>query len=142
MIRSPTPSETRDRPPDPTDAEVYVLGDGVVGAEVTRRLLEDDHSVALIDGSPGPGEFPANRVEPTDRLALADASTVIVATVIVATSSDSRNLLAAQLIRSRFDVEGVLVVANDPARVDVFADAGHDPVCATTALTDAIVDHA
>ena len=137
MIRSPTPSETRARPPDPTDVDVYVLGDGAVGAEVTRRLLEDDHSVALIDGSPGPGEFPANRVEPTDRLALADASTVI-----VATSSDSRNLLAAQLIRSRFDVERVLVVANDPARVDVFADAGHDPVCATTALTDAIVDHA
>lgn len=142
MIRSPNPSETRDRPPDPTDADVYVLGDGVVGAEVTRRLLEDDHSVALIDGSSGPGEVPAYRADPTDLSALADAGLADASTVIVATSSDSRNLLAAQLIRSRFDVQRVLVVANDPGRVDVFADAGHDPVCATTALTDAIVDHA
>ena len=142
MRRISRPTENGDRPPDTTDADVCVLGDGAVGAEVTRRLQEDDRSVTLIDGSSEPVDVPSRRFDHTDLSALDDARLDDASAVIVATSSDSRNLLVAQLVRSRFDVDRLLVVANDPGRVDAFADAGHDPVCATTALADAIVDDA
>ena len=142
MRRISKPTETRDRPPDTTDADVYVLGDGVVGAAVTRRFLDDDRSVIAIDASTEPEDVPAGRRDTIDLSALDDAGVDDASTVIVATSSDSRNLLAAQLIRRRFGVERVLVVANDPERVDAFVDAGHEPICATTALSNAIVDHA
>ena len=140
MIRNPKPTETGEPPPDPADADVYVLGDGAVGAAVSRRFREDGRSVTLVDGSSEPVDATARRRDTIDLAALDDAGLDEASTVIVATSSDSRNLLAAQLIRSRFDVERVLVVANDPERVDAFVDAGHDPFCSTTSLADAIVD--
>ena len=60
----------------------------------------------------------------------------------MATGSDSRNLLVAQLVRARFDVSDVVVLAHQPDRVGLFEAAGHDPVCATDALSAALVEDA
>ena len=142
MTRTSKPTDTGDPPPESTDGHVYVLGDAAVGAVAARRFLEDDRSVIVVDASAEPENAPAGRRDTVDLSTLDDAGVDDDSTVIVATSSDGRNLLAAQLIRRRFGVERVLVVANDPERVDAFVDAGHDPICATTALSDAIVDDA
>jgi len=61
-------------------------------------------------------------------------------TVVVATRSDGRNLRVANLLRARADVGRVLVLVNSPGRVEAFSEAGHEPVCATTALSKTLVD--
>jgi len=58
----------------------------------------------------------------------------------VATPDDGRNLLVAQLVRTRFDVGGVFVLVHTPDRSDPVAEAGHEPICATSALADAVAD--
>lgn len=141
MPTIPTVPNTTDEPLADTDADVYVLGGGAVGTALAQRLLESNHEVILIDIGANPDEVPARRVDPTDSNALDEAGLSSAATVIVATPSDSRNLLIAQLVRVRFDVDRVLVVANEPDRVEMLTDAGHDTVCASTALADAVVDH-
>jgi Trk K+ transport system NAD-binding subunit len=123
------------------DAEVYILGGGAVGTALAQRLRESNLDVNLIDVGADPGAVPSRRVDPTYSNALAEVELPSAATVIVATPGGGRNLLFAQLVRVRFDVERVLVVANNPDRVDMLADAGHDSICASTALADAVADH-
>ena len=57
--------------------------------------------------------------------------------VIAASREDCRNLLVAQLLRVR-RADRVIALVNDPNNVDVFDDAGVEPVCASTALASAL----
>ena len=68
--------------------------------------------------------------------ALVDAGVATASTVIVATRSDRRNLLIAQLVRARFDVPEIITFVNDPDRVPLFAEAGHEPFCVATAIAE------
>ncbi len=122
------------------DAACYVLGGGHVGTAVARRLRTDDHDVCVVDESCDPSEPVGFQGDPTDVRALEAAGVAGASTVVVATPSDRRNLLVAQLVRVHFDVPRVVVLANVPDRRDLLAEAGHEPVCATSALSDALVD--
>ena len=61
-------------------------------------------------------------------------------TVVVATPSDSRNLLTAKLVRAHFDISQIVVLVNVPDRYDLFAEVGCEPVCATATLSDGVVE--
>jgi len=131
----------RDDPPGEETGITYcVLGGGHLGAAIVRRLREDGHTVVLVDESNELSETPVLRGDPTDVRVLEEAEVAAASTVIVATESDSRNLLIAQLVRVHFDVPEIVVVANVPERLDLIAEAGHEPVCATSALSDVVVD--
>jgi trk system potassium uptake protein TrkA len=121
-------------------ADHYVLGGGRVGSAVARRLRTDGHAVGVVDESYLPAELPGFRSDPTDVETLEEAGLSNATTVVVATRSDARNLLVAQLVRARFDVPRIVVLTNDPERLTAVAEAGHDPVCATAALSEALVD--
>lgn len=138
--RKLTPSITTEASAETADANVYVLGGGTVGAAVARRLQSDGHAVALIDESYEPSDVLTSEGNPTDAAVMAEAGLADASTVIVATPVDSQNLLAAQLARTRFDVDRVIVRTNDPDRTELMTDGGHVSVCATTALSDALVD--
>lgn len=132
-----------DEPPGGETGSTYcVLGGGHLGAAIARRLREDGHAVSMVDDSDELCETPVLRGNPSDVRVLEEAEVAAASTVIVATESDSRNLLVAQLVRVHFDVPEVVVVANTPERLDLIAEAGHEPVCATSALSDAVVDSA
>lgn len=133
-------SRTANRPSRAAEHTVYVLGGGPLGVAVTRRLRADGREVVLIDESADGSDDAVHRGDPTDALTLAEAGMGPDSVAIVATPSDSRNLLAAQLVRARFDVDRVVVLTNHPERVDAMADGGHDPVCATDALAAVLVD--
>jgi trk system potassium uptake protein TrkA len=107
---------------------------------VARRLQAADRTVVLVDESADVPDLPVVRADPTDIAALREAELNRDAVVVVATPSDSQNLLAAQLVRARFDVDRVVVLTNHPDRVEAFADVGHDSVCATELLADGLVD--
>lgn len=133
------PAET-DAPTPGPDGVQFVLGGGHTGRAVARRLRANGHAVALIDETRHDSALPGTEGDPTDVRVLDDAGVERASRVIVASRSDRRNLLIAQLVRSRYDVDRVLVLANEPPRFDLFADAGHEPVCATTALSEALVE--
>lgn len=139
MRPEPTQS-TSGGPPNRETAEYYVLGDDHLGASVARGLQTAGHPVSLIDETHDPEEIPGSRGDPGDVRVLDDAGVSDDATVVVTTREDGRNLLIAQLVRAHFDVSDVLVLVNSPSRHDLVAAAGHEPVCATTVLSEALLE--
>lgn len=134
------PQRTPDRPEPTADADVYVLGGGPLGETVARRLGDAGRAVVLVDDSAETADVGVVRADPTDATALIEAGVDDRSVVVVATPSDGRNLLVAQLVRARFDVERIVVLTNHPDRVEAMADVGHEPVCATAVLADGLVD--
>jgi trk system potassium uptake protein TrkA len=133
-------TSTDDRPVEGEESEYYVLGGGDLGVAVARRLRADGRRVCLVDESHDRSEAAWVQGDPADARTLEAAGVDATSTVVVATGSDSRNLLIAQVVRARFDVTDVVVLTNAPDRLETFTEAGHDPVCATAALSDALVE--
>lgn len=135
-----TPIRTRGNEPfDGGEEPVHcVLGGGHVGSAIAERLRADGHRVVVVDRSYRRGDVPGFVGDPTDLGVLAEAGIEGASTVVVAMRSDRRNLLVAQLVRSRFDVPRIIVFVNDPDRRSLFTEAGHEPFCATTALSEAV----
>jgi len=122
-----------DRAEEGEPADYCVLSGDSVGDEIADRLRADGHDVQLLDVGP-----PMNDAsEPRSTVAVRLDG---VSTVVVATRSDGRNLLLAQQAETRFDIDRVLVLVHDPPRLEPFEAAGHEPVCATTALSEAVID--
>jgi trk system potassium uptake protein TrkA len=132
-----TGGEPREGVDDPT---CYVLGSGPLGTALARRLRPSENTVCVVDGPDGPSEPDGIRGDPTDVRTLEAAGVGDASTVVVATPSDRRNLLVAQLVRTTFDVPRVVVLVNVPDRLELLEAAGHEPICATTVLSDALVD--
>jgi trk system potassium uptake protein TrkA len=119
----------------------HVLGEQHLATALARRLRAAGHGVGLIADTEEPPGIPVTRGDPSDIEVLEAAGVTAASTVVVATRSDRRNLLIAQLVTTRFDPERVLVLANAPSRLEPFAAAGHEPVCATTALSAALSEN-
>lgn len=132
-----TPEETvrRDR-----GSDFVVLGGGPIGSSIARRLHADNYTVHRVDESNESTDIPGSRGNPANVRDLEEADISNASTVIIATQSDRRNLLIAQLVRANFDVDRIVVLTNDPEREELFEAAGHEPVCATTAITSAIAE--
>jgi len=122
-----------------TDDEYVVLGGGHVGSEVARHLRAAGNAVTVVDETHDPTDLPGVRGDPTDRRTLDRAGITDATTVVVAMPDDGRSLLVAGLVRARFGVADVRVLVRTPDRCDLVADAGYEPICATTALSEAVV---
>lgn len=130
-----------DRSTGGTETAYYVLGGGHVGVAVARRLRDAGHAVCLVDEDYDHHDIPGYRGDPADVRVLEEAGLTDTSKVIAAAQADRRNLLVAGLVRAHFDVPRVLVLANSPSRATLFEGAGHEPVCATTVLSDALVEN-
>jgi len=128
--------------PDTTepDAEYYVLGGNHVGEAVASRLHASGHDVVVVTDAPTATDLRTMAGDPTDLSTLSALGLSDAATVLVATNSDARNLLVAQLVRTQFDVPRTVVLTNDPEQMDAVKAAGHEPICATSAIADALVE--
>lgn len=60
-------------------------------------------------------------------------------TLILATPSDRRNFMLAQLARARFGTPRTVVLVHDDRRCEPLAEAGHEPLCVTGTLADRLV---
>jgi trk system potassium uptake protein TrkA len=121
-------------------AEYYVLGGGPLGVSIARRLEAEGHTVRLIDDARDPDEVSGIQADPTDVGALEADGIADASAVVVATDEDSRNLLVAQNLRARFDIPDIFVLVHVPDRCELFEEVGHEPVCATTVLSEALLD--
>lgn len=117
-----------------------VVGGDPIGEVVVRRLQADGDDIRVVGEPVGSSVSPEYEGDPTDVGLLDDAGVGEASTVVVATSSDRRNLLIAQLVRARFDAPRTVVLVNDPARRSAIEAAGHEPVCVSSTLSEAVLD--
>ncbi|MDZ7745501.1 MAG: NAD(P)-binding protein [Halobacteriales archaeon] len=116
----------------------YVLGGGHVGTAIAERLYAAGHCVAIVDEGYESGPIPGHMGDPSDTELLAASGITNTSVIIVASPSDRRNLLIAQLVRTQFDVQRVVAFVNHPDRRPAFDDAGHEPFCVTTVLSETV----
>jgi len=120
------------------DATHYILGDDHVGIAIAEQLPTNGQRVATVNESHKSDDVPGFVGDPSAIDVLSEAGVGTASTVLVATRSDRRNLLIAQLIRTRFDVSRIITFVNEPDRIPLFAEAGHEPFCVTSALSQAV----
>jgi len=121
-------------------ASHFVLGGERLGQAIAEQLDADGHTVTVVDETPRAGTVPGIEGSPTDVDILAESGLNGADVVIVGTQSDARNLLVAQLVRVHFDVGRIVVLVTDPERYPVLAEAGHEPLCVTTAVARAVTE--
>ncbi len=139
MSLKPTLFTQRNPPEDDATGDYYVLGGGPIGEAVAQRLRDAGNRTSIVDESYESTDIPGYQGDPADLQILKNAELTDESTIIVATRKDRQNLLIAQLVSAHFNVGRIIVVANSPDKHDLLAEAGHDPVCATTAISEALV---
>lgn len=125
------------------EGEIFVVGGGHLGHDIARRLVARGQSVTVIDSTPmpePPAELTVERVDVLDGRALSPVGLADDATVLAFSESDGTNLLLAQLARSRYDVDRILVRVNDPRRESAFENLDVEVVSVHTTLGRSIVD--
>lgn len=142
MTLNPLRSTRSDHPEADAAAEYYVLGGSHLGVAVAEGLRAAGHAPTIVDKSYAASDIPGLGEDPADLETLRAVDPPADSTVVVATSHDRRNLLIAQQVRAHFGVDSTLVLANTPDGYEVLEAAGHDPICATTALSEALLDDA
>jgi len=98
-------------------------------ATVDVSLLTDRESVA----AQAPDSVRTVIGDMTDNETLASVSSAAVA--VVALRRDRQALLVTQLLRTRFGIESVVVLLNDPRRHEAVAELATDVVCRSTCLS-------
>jgi Trk K+ transport system NAD-binding subunit len=102
---------------------VLVVTDRFAGAVIAAELAPTATVGIVTDTDPiadRAGDVDATVGEPTAVETLDAASAADTANAIVALRSDRRALLAAQLLRTRFGLDHVVVLIDDPALEDAF----------------------
>lgn len=122
---------------------MLVVGGNHLGRRLSEELRARGETVVFLDDDPNTVErayeagLTAERLDITDLRSLRRADVGDVETAVVASDSDSVNILAAQLLSAAFDVERIVVRVDDPRNHSAFDDMDVETVCATDALTAA-----
>jgi trk system potassium uptake protein len=126
---------------------VVVMGCGRVGARVASILDQHGHDVCVIDTSPDAfrrlGEkFGGDTLIGTgiDEDVLRRAGIENADVFIAVTNGDNRNIMAAQVARTVFEIGHVVVRIYDPVREDTYRRLGLHTVCPTTTISAMIID--
>ncbi|WP_227378881.1 NAD-binding protein [Haladaptatus halobius] len=130
----------------PSAVTILVLGGSSTGVAVVERVLRTHDNVLFFDPTPDAVEEAADLgataevVEITDPKALeaAFADVGAVELALVAVESDQTALLVSQLAKTKGDARTVIVLMHDHRHREAFEAAEMIPVCATTALADAV----
>ena len=124
--------------------QAYVISDDSVGIFLAERLAlhvntivvrADDETAASTERV----GLEIRQADVTDPRSLALAGLSDAELVIVASESDARNILLAQILRTTFGVTDVVVRLTDPRNANAFEDIDVETVCMASTLTDAIV---
>lgn len=116
----------------------YVLGGTHVDIRIAEQLQAAGPRAAIADDSYTSDDIPGFEGDPATVDGLVEPGVETASAVIIATDPDLRNLLIAQLARAKCDVQRVIAFVNSPDRASLFADAGHEPFCVTTAVAESL----
>jgi trk/ktr system potassium uptake protein len=106
---------------------VIIMGCGRVGAELTQKLCEDGHEVAIIDKRPEafdriPPAFSARQLVGLgfDRDILEEAGIKEAEAFIAVSSGDNSNIVSARVALEHYHVPRVIARIYDPRRAEIY----------------------
>lgn len=127
--------------------QIHLVGGGTVGRRIADRLAHRGDSVVVIERDKQKVkrlEADGHRVhhgDGTDLATLEDARVADANIVVVATADDDTNLLAAQLVRNRFDPDSVIARVNRPDNEEPFQELGIETVSRADATAQMLDGH-
>ncbi len=126
---------------------VVVMGSGRVGARVASILDQHGHRITVIDTNPDSlrrlgQKYGGDTIIGTgiDEDVLRRAGIEDASVFIAVTNGDNRNIMAAQVARTVFNIEHVIVRIYDPVREDTYRRLGLRTICPTTTISAMIID--
>jgi trk system potassium uptake protein TrkA len=124
--------------------KVLIIGCGRVGSRLAQELDRDGHDVTIVDSNPDAFSRSAARGvfdesfrgtfvvgDGTEADLLRRAGIEDADCFIAVTQGDNRNIMAAQIARTVFDVEKVVCRIYDPIRYEVYKKLGLGVLCPT-----------
>lgn len=120
---------------------ILIVGCGRVGGLLASDYSKQGHTVSVVDLRPHsfrhlPEPFPGKVVLGTgideDVLRQADIETADV--FIAVTDADNTNIMAAQIARTVFHVEQVVLRIYDPVRAAIYRDLDMQAICPTSTV--------
>jgi len=124
--------------------KVLIVGCGRIGSRLAQELDRDGHDVTIVDNNPAAFSRSASRgvfdesfrgnfvvgdgmeADLLRRAGIEEADCFI-----AVTQGDNRNIMAAQIARSVFNVDKVVCRIYDPIRTEVYRKLGLDVFCPT-----------
>lgn len=126
---------------------VIIMGCGRVGARVASLLDQNGHDVTVIDTNSAAfkrlsPDFSGEAIIGTgiDEDVLRSAGIEDAHAFVAVTNGDNRNIMAAQVARTVFNVPQVICRIYDPVREDTYRRLGLSTVCPTTTVSALILD--
>ena len=126
---------------------VLIVGCGRVGGLLAGRLTDYGHDVSVVDANSRsfrrlPDKFPGRVVLGTgiDEDILRTAGIEQANVFVAVTQDDNTNIMSAQIARSVFGIERVILRIYDQARAAVYRDLGLTVICPTTTVAGMIED--
>jgi trk system potassium uptake protein TrkA len=111
--------------------KVIIMGCGRVGSQLSRILLDDGHSVVVIDQDPSlfarlGSNFRGQTVQGVgfDRNVLIQAGIEQAEAFVSTSASDNANVIAARIARNVFHVPRVVARQQDPRRAEIYRRLG------------------
>jgi trk system potassium uptake protein TrkA len=126
--------------------KAVILGCGRVGSMVALLLDQEKYEVAVVDcnfnafanlGDNFNGTQITGNIADEEVLRSAGVETADL--VVVLTSDDIANLMAAQMVRQKFNKEKILVRVRDPIKAGAFLEMGLKTICPTNVEFDMIL---
>ncbi|HEX3723231.1 MAG TPA: TrkA family potassium uptake protein [Nitrolancea sp.] len=126
---------------------VLIIGCGRVGGLLAGRLSDFGHDVSVVDANSRafrrlPEKFPGRVVLGTgiDEDVLRTAGVEQADVYVAVTEDDNTNIMSAQIARSVFGIDRVILRIYDQARAAVYRQLGLTVICPTTTVAGMIED--
>jgi trk/ktr system potassium uptake protein len=125
---------------------VVIVGCGRVGSGLAIRLVEDGHTVAIIDKNRNafrrlPEWWTGEAIVGSgfDRATLDQAGAARAGAVAAVTSGDNSNILTARIAREAYGVTNVVARIYDPRRAEIYKRLGIPTVATVTWTIDQVM---
>ncbi len=126
---------------------IVVMGGGKVGESLTRRIMEDQHELRLIETDRERCERLANELDievicgdGTDVRVLETAGVGEADCFIAVSGNDADNIVASQLAKNHFGAKKVVARANDPRNMEMMHVLGVDYAVSSTEIIARIIE--
>jgi trk system potassium uptake protein TrkA len=124
---------------------VVVVGCGRVGSGLAIRLVEEGHSVAIVDKTPAafrrlPASWTGRAVVGSgfSRAVLDEADAKEAGALAAVTSGDNSNILTARIAREAYRISSVVARIYDPRRAEIYQRLGIPTVATVTWTIDQV----
>ncbi|MCJ7497802.1 MAG: TrkA family potassium uptake protein [candidate division Zixibacteria bacterium] len=125
--------------------KIVIFGCSLVGSLLANQLMAKGNEVSIIDQNPNSfkrldKEFRGKTILGIgiDEEALKSAGIDKAEAFIAVTNEDNTNLMAAQLVRGKFNTPKILLRVYDPKRAQAFKELDLNIICPTVDTTEKI----